>query len=222
MAAERRRARRAREARKLSSPPAARRAAWTRRLAHSIVGEACAVRSRDLPMRPRLQTDEEKGATRSFTACARAPRQQTPVASDADLSLSRVAEGAGADAWFGARGSAPRCKGRVAYQSVADERNGQLVAASTSAPRRRRGHWSGTSRRRHIDSPGVGHRRSKPRSVHEPEGSDTHHCTLRPDPQRGETQAREPSSCPRGRGDLAFTAGTLCRSARGLSSEREG
>jgi hypothetical protein len=32
----------------------------------------------------------------------------------------------------------------------------------------------------------------------------------------------KPSSCPHSRGDLTFTGGTLCRGARGLSSERGG
>ena len=68
----------------------------------------------------------------------------------------------------------------------------------------------------------VGHRQSKPRSVQGPEGPDTHNCTLRPDPRRGEPQARRPSSCPHSRGDPTFTGGTLCRGARGLSSERGG
>ena len=66
----------------------------------------------------------------------------------------------------------------------------------------------------------MGHRRSKPRSVKRHwSGAHTYHCILRPDPQHGKTQAQGPSSLTRSSGDLAFTAGTLCRGARGLSSE---
>ena len=41
------------------------------------------------------------------------------------------------------------------------------------------------------NTPGVGHRRSKPRSVERPPegGHHTHHCTLRPDPRRRQTRA---------------------------------
>ena len=42
----------------------------------------------------------------------------------------------------------------------------------------------------------VGHRQSKPRSVLGPEGPDTHHCTLRLDPQRGQPQAEAVSVLP--------------------------
>ena len=67
----------------------------------------------------------------------------------------------------------------------------------------------------------MGHRRVSPVLFSDPEGPDTHHCTLRPDPQRGKTRGPSLLRSPRSHGDLAFTAGTLCRSARGLSSERE-
>ena len=53
-----------------------------------------------------------------------------------------------------------------------------------------------------------------------PREGDTHHYILRPDPRRRKTRARGPSPLTRSRGDLPFTGGTLCRSARGLSSAR--
>ena len=66
----------------------------------------------------------------------------------------------------------------------------------------------------------VGHRRSKPRSVQRPQRATTR-ITVRYGRTRGAVNlGPKPSSCSRGRGDLAFTAGTFCRSARGLSSER--